>query len=101
MNNTENKAVKEIYSLLKKHEIAPTALAINIKIVPTRLFEILKQKRRVTADTDLRLCKFFKKINGHFLKLQLKYDLETAETKIHETLNNISTIDEIPNIRKF
>jgi addiction module HigA family antidote len=101
MELVENKTIKEIYGLLEKHGMSPTALAICLNIVPGRLCDILKGRRRVTANTDLRLCKFFKKKNGYFLKLQIEYDLETAEANMSEILDKIKTFDEIPAAHKY
>ena len=97
----ENKAVKEIFDLLRKYGMSPTALAINIQIVPPRLSEVLKNKRRISPNTDLRLCRFFKKENGHFLRLQIDYDLETALMKAEGAIEEIKTVDEVPASRKF
>ena len=41
--------------------------------------EILQDKRKITADTDLRLCKYFGMSKGFFLRLQMDLDLLEAE----------------------
>lgn len=94
----ENKAVSEVYKLLKKYGMKPMELSVHIGITPARVSEVLTNKRRVTADTDLRLCHFFNLKNGHFLKLQLDYDLALKELQIGDKLEKLKTIDEL--IRK-
>lgn len=55
--------------------LSQTALAKAIHVPPRRINEIVLGKRSVTADTDLRLSKFFGVSEGFFLRLQLDYDL--------------------------
>jgi len=91
----DNKAVGEIRRLMAKNELVLTNLSMYIEVHPIRISEILNGKRSVTPDTDLRLCKFFKLKDGHFLKLQNEYDLNLAREKISDRIDNIKTIDEI------
>ncbi len=102
----ENKAVKEIRTLLNKHNMTTTALAINLNIVPARLLEIMNQRRRISPNTDLRLCKFFKKNCGvnfidYVIGLKIDYDTKTAQEKMGDSLNDIKTIDNTPTTMKF
>ena len=46
-------------------------------------------KRAVTADTDLRLCRFFGLSNGYWLRAQAAYETEVAEEALGEVLEKI------------
>jgi len=46
-------------------------------------------KRAVTADTDLRLCRFFRLSNGYWLRAQAAYDTEIAEDALAKALAKI------------
>ena len=59
--------------------VTPTELARQIDVPPNRVSQIIAGKRAVTADTDLRLCRFFGLSNGYWLRAQAAYDTEVAE----------------------
>ena len=54
-----------------------------------RISEIAAGKRAITADTDLRLCRFFGLSNGYWLRAQAAYDTEVAQADLAETLARI------------
>jgi antitoxin HigA-1 len=56
-------------------EFSQNALARAIGVSPRRINEIVLGKRAVTADTDLRLTRYFKLSEGFFLRLQMSYEL--------------------------
>lgn len=89
----KNEAVVHLKKLLIDKEISPNNLALNIKTTSTRISEILRNRRNITADTDLRLCKFFKLTDGYFLKLQINYDLALTKEKISSKLEQIMSYD--------
>lgn len=64
-------------------------LAKEIGVPPQRISEIAAGKRAVTADTDLRLCRFFGLSKGYWLRAQAAFDLEVAEEKLADTLSAI------------
>jgi antitoxin HigA-1 len=64
-------------------------LAKEIKVPAQRISEIVSGKRGVTADTDLRLCRFFGLSNGYWLRAQAAYDTEVAERTMGPLLKNI------------
>ncbi len=64
-------------------------LAKEIGVPGQRIGEIVAGKRAVTADTDLRLCRFFGLSNGYWLRAQAAYDTEVAEEALADTLRNI------------
>jgi len=45
--------------------------------------------RSITADTDLRLCRFFGLSNGYWLRAQAAHDIEVAEESLSKTLSRI------------
>jgi addiction module HigA family antidote len=53
-----------------------------ISVPPNRIHAIVNGTRDITADTDLRLCKFFGLSEGYFLRLQNSYDTMEAKRKI-------------------
>jgi addiction module HigA family antidote len=46
-------------------------------------------RRAITADTDLRLCRFFGLSNGYWLRAQAAYDTEVAQESLFKTLEKI------------
>lgn len=69
--------------------ISQYRLAKEIGVPPQRIGEIVAGKRSITADTDLRLCKFFGLSKGYWLRAQGAYDTEVAEDALSETLKKI------------
>ena len=66
---------------LEELVMSQNALARAIYVPANRIHDIINGKRTVTADTDLRLCKFFGLSEGYFLRLQMAYDLLVAGLK--------------------
>jgi len=64
-------------------------LAKEIKIPQTRISQILQGRRRITADTALRLSEFFGNSAQFWLGLQADYDLEEERIKIGNELSGI------------
>lgn len=65
-------------------------LAKSIGVPAQRISEIVANKRGVTADTDLRLCRFFGLSNGYWLRAQAAYDTEVTEETLGKTLDRIT-----------
>lgn len=63
--------------------------AKEIGVPAQRIGEIVAGKRAVTADTDLRLCRFLGLSNGYWLRAQAAYDTEVAERTIGPALTKI------------
>ena len=61
----------------------------EIGVPAQRIGEIVAGKRAITADTDLRLCKYFGLSAGYWLRLQNKYDTEETRRKIQSELDGI------------
>jgi antitoxin HigA-1 len=66
--------------------ISQNQLAKAILVPANRIHQIIKGERSVTADTDLRLCKFFSLSEGYFLRLQLTYETMEAKRKLEKTV---------------
>ena len=75
---------------LKPMGLSQYRLAKEIDVPAQRIGEIVAGKRAITADTDLRLCKFFGLSKGYWLRAQGAYDTEVAEASLHETLKRIN-----------
>ncbi|MEO1751418.1 HigA family addiction module antitoxin [Thiofaba sp. EF100] len=74
---------------LKPAELSQYALAKAIGVPPRRINEIVHGKRAITADTDLRLCRFFGLSDGWWLRLQAKYDTVLAKERLADELAKI------------
>jgi addiction module HigA family antidote len=67
-------------------DLSQNALARAINVSPRRINEIVLGKRAVTADTDLRLARYFGLSEGFFLGLQGDYDLMERRRDIEDDL---------------
>lgn len=67
-------------------------LAKELSIPAQRIGEIINGNRSITADTDLRLAKYFSLSKGYWLRAQAAHDLEIAEAKLKGTLNKIKPL---------
>ena len=65
-------------------------LAKEICVPAQRIGEIVAGRRAITADTDLRLCRFFGLSNGYWLRAQAAYDTEIAEASLAGALAKIT-----------
>lgn len=74
---------------LKPMDLSQNALARAVGVPPRRINEIVLGKRAVTADTDLRLARYFGMSEGFFLGLQADYDLMERRREIAGDLKQI------------
>src|SRR5512136_622404 len=74
---------------LKPMGISQYRLAKEIGVPAQRIGEIVAGKRSITADTDLRLCRFFGLSNGYWLRAQAAYDTEVAQDALAGALKKI------------
>jgi antitoxin HigA-1 len=65
-------------------------LAKEIGVPAQRIGEIVAGRRAVTADTDLRLCRFFGLSNGYWLRAQAAFDTEVALERLADELERIT-----------
>jgi addiction module HigA family antidote len=73
---------------LKPMGITQTKLALVISVPPRRINEIVHGKRRISADTALRLGRYFGTSPQFWLTLQLDYDVDIATDKLGDRLKN-------------
>ena len=66
--------------------LSQNQLALAIRVPARRINEIVHGKRRITADTALRLARFFSMSPQFWLGLQTDYDLDVAEDAVGERL---------------
>lgn len=85
---------------LKPMGLSRYRLAKEIGVPAQRVGAIVSGKRAVTADTDLRLCRFFGLSNGYWLRAQAAYDTEVAEGALSETLEKIKPWRYLPTTRE-
>jgi addiction module HigA family antidote len=74
---------------LEPMKLSQTAVARAIGVPPRRINEIVLGKRAVTADTDLRLARYFRMSEGFFIGLQTDYELMERKRKIGHELKTI------------
>ena len=67
---------------LKPMELSQNALARGIGVPPRRINEIVQRKRRLTADTALRLGRFFGMSAEFWLGLQMDYELDVESDRL-------------------
>jgi addiction module HigA family antidote len=72
---------------LKPMGLSQNKLALNIGVPPRRINEIVLEKRRITADTALRLSKFFGMSAEFWLGLQTQFDLDVASDELGDRLD--------------
>jgi len=63
---------------MKPLELSASALAIALRVPVTRISEIVRERRGITADTALRLARYFNMTPEFWMRLQMEYDLESA-----------------------
>ena len=92
LNNTHPGEVL-LEEFLKPMGISAYRLAKETFIPQTRISEIIKGKRRITADTALRLAKFFGTTAKFWLGMQDDYDLEEEKNDKEKEINAIKPIE--------
>jgi addiction module HigA family antidote len=73
--------------------ISQNALARALNVPPRRINEIVLGKRRITADTALRLSRFFTMSEGFWMNLQDRYDREATRLQIADDLSSIDPFE--------
>ena len=67
-------------------------LAVAIGVPPRRINEIVHGKRRITADTALRMARYFGTSERFWMNLQGRYDLEVERDRLVDTLDEIKPL---------
>jgi antitoxin HigA-1 len=73
---------------LKPMSLSQNRLAIDLGVPPRRINEIVMGKRAVTADTALRLARYFGNSARFWLGLQMDFYLDVAEDRIGQAVNH-------------
>lgn len=68
--------------------ISQYRLAKDISVPPRRINEIVRGQRSITADTALRLARFFQTTERFWLNLQVRYDLELEKDRLGDRLDH-------------
>jgi antitoxin HigA-1 len=77
---------------LRPMGISQYRLALAIGVPESRINAIVKGRRAITADTDLRLCRFFGLSEGFWLRMQGSHDLKQAKQALESVLPAIVPI---------
>jgi addiction module HigA family antidote len=77
------------YEFIEEIGVSQNHLADSLGVPRNRIHAIVKGARSITADTDLRLCKFFGLSDGYFLRLQNSYDTMEAKRSIAKQVDKI------------
>ena len=83
------------FEFLDELSMSQNALAKAIDVPANRIHAIVRGERSITADTDLRLCKFFGLSEGYFLRLQLSHDLLDAKRELVKKIPKIKPYERI------
>jgi addiction module HigA family antidote len=86
--STPGEVLKEEF--LDPMGITPYALAKGIFVDPPRIAAIINGKRKITADTAVRLSRFFGTTAGFWMNMQGRYDLETLMEEKEQELSRIT-----------
>ena len=76
---------------LRPLDLSQNRLAIAVGVPPRRINEIVLGKRRITADTALRLASYFETSAQFWMGLQTDYDLDVASDQLREWLDEHAT----------
>lgn len=83
-------------AFLKPYRITAYRLAKDTHLDQTRISQILKGKRSISADTGLRLSKYFGMDESFWLQAQLTYDIAKEREKLKDELDKIQPFDSQP-----
>ena len=72
---------------MKPLGLSANALALALHVPVTRISEIVRQRRGITADTALRLARYFNMTPQFWMRLQMDYDLESTVGALEKTLS--------------
>ena len=71
---------------MKPLGISMNRLALDLRVPVTRIAEIVRQRRGITADTALRLGRYFNTSARFWMNAQASYDLEVAQDELQRTI---------------
>jgi addiction module HigA family antidote len=74
---------------MEPYGLSQNALARAIGVASSRITDIVNGRRAITADTDLRLCRYFGLTDGYFTGMQMDFERIAARQKIRAELEKI------------
>lgn len=74
---------------LKPLKLTPYAVAAAVKVPRTRIERLAREEKPVTADTALRLGRYFGTGAAFWMNIQARFDLETAEDELASTIKKL------------
>lgn len=74
--------------------ISQVRLALAIDVPESRINAIVKGRRAITAESDLRLCRFFGLSEGFWLRMQASHDLKLAQQALASVLPRIQPVEQ-------
>lgn len=74
---------------LEPMQLSQYRLAKSLQVPPRRINEIIQGKRRISADTALRLAQFFGTSERFWMNLQVRYDLEVEKDRLGDHIAQI------------
>jgi len=72
----------DLLELIESHQLTQYRLAKELGVPQTRIMQIIKGQRAISADTALRLARFFGMSREYWLNRQMQYDLECTQLRI-------------------
>jgi addiction module HigA family antidote len=90
---TESKSIPPVHpgeildtEFLEPYDLSQSEVANAIRVDAARINQIVRGERSITADTALRLAKYFDTTAGFWMNLQRQYDLRTVEAEKGEEI---------------
>ena len=72
---------------LMPHGLSMNQLAMDLRVPVTRIADIVAERRGITADTALRLARYFKTTPGFWMNMQIQYELDVAEDELRAEID--------------
>ena len=82
---------EDLLELIQDHGLTQYRLAKELAVPQTRIMQIVKGRRSISADTALRLARFFGMSKEYWMNRQMNYDLECAQIAVGMDIENIVT----------
>ena len=89
---------EHLAEFLEEFHISQYRLAKEISVPPRRVNEIIHGKRSISADTALRLGRFFGTTPEFWMNLQSRYALESERERLANDLSRIHSVQEISQV---
>ena len=81
----------DLLELIESHHLTQYRLAKSLSVPQTRIMQIVKGNRSISADTALRLSRFFGMSKEYWLNRQMQFDLECAQISIGTEIEKMVT----------